>query len=91
MKSRTNATEDLELRKIISVICTLVVIEGRMREVIVDEHYIMCSIRPELGYQVCIDEHTANLIHDGEVESLGQSIRLRSVSFGNLMTHSLLG
>jgi hypothetical protein len=43
-----------------------VVIEGRVREVIVDAHCIMCSIRPELGCQACID--------NGEVESLGQSI-----------------
>ena len=50
---------------------SLVVIEGRMREVIVDEHRIMCSIRPELGCQVCFDKHAANLVHDGEVESLG--------------------
>ena len=50
------------------------VIETRMREVIVDEHCIMCSIRPELGCQVCIDKRAANLVHDGEVESLGQSI-----------------
>jgi hypothetical protein len=45
-----------------------------MREVIVDEHCIMCSIRPELGCQVCIEKHAANLVHDGEVKSLGQSI-----------------
>jgi hypothetical protein len=32
-----------------------------MREVIVDEHYMICSIRPEL-------------VHHGEVESLSQSI-----------------
>jgi hypothetical protein len=38
-----------------------VVIEGRMKEVIVDEYCIMCSKRPEL-------------FHDGEVESIGQSI-----------------
>ena len=46
--------------------------------------------RPELGRQVRIDKQTANLVHDGEVESLGQSIRLRTVSFGNLMTDFLL-
>jgi hypothetical protein len=61
-----------------------------MREVIVDDHCIMCSIRTELGSQVCIDKHAANLDHDGEVETLDQSIRLRAVSFGNLMTDSLL-
>jgi len=45
-----------------------------MREVIVDEHCIMCSIKPELESLVCIDKHTANLVHDGEVESFGQFI-----------------
>ena len=40
-----------------------------MTEVIADKHWIMCSIRPELGCQVCIDEHAANLVHDGEAES----------------------
>ena len=61
-----------------------------MREVIADERCILCSKRPELGSQGCIDEHAENLIHDGEVESLTQSNRLRAVSFGNLMTESLL-
>ena len=73
-----------------SVIWTLVLIEGRMREVIVDEHCKMFRIRPELGFQVCICKHAANFVHDGEVESLGQSIGLRAVSFGNVMTDSLL-
>jgi len=41
-----------------------------MREVIVDEHYV----RPELGSQVCIHEHAAQPVHDGEIESLSQSI-----------------
>jgi hypothetical protein len=40
--------------------------------------------------QVCINKHAANLIHDGQVESLSQSILLRAVSLGNLMTDSLL-
>jgi hypothetical protein len=44
-----------------------------MREVILDEHCIMCTIRPELGSQVSIDKHAASLVHDGEVEFLGQS------------------
>ena len=66
------------------------VIERKMGEFILDEHCVMCSIRQELGCRVCIDKHAVNLVSDGEVESLGQSIRLRSVSFGNLMTHSLL-
>jgi hypothetical protein len=51
-----------------------VVVEGGMRELIVDEHRMMWSISPELGSQVCIDKHAANLVHDGEVESLGLSI-----------------
>ena len=49
-------------------------IEGGMREDVVDERCILCSIRPELGSQGCIDKHAANLIHDGDVESLTQSI-----------------
>jgi len=51
-----------------------VVIEGVMRKVIIDAHCIMCNISPELGNQVCIDKHAANLADDGEVESLIQSI-----------------
>ena len=50
------------------------VIESGMGEIIVDEHCIMCSTSPELGGQVCIDQNAANFVHDGEVESLSQSI-----------------
>jgi hypothetical protein len=78
LKSITNTTEDAELRKItgvsISVTWTVAFIEDRMRKVIVDEHCIMCSIKPELGSQVCIDNHSANLVHDREVEFLIQFI-----------------
>jgi len=63
---------------------------GGMRKVLVDERCMMCSITPELGSQVRIDKHAENLIFDGEVESLSHSNRLRAVSFGNLMTESLL-
>ena len=45
-------TEDVELRQngwvSTCVIWTLVDVKGRVREVYVDEHCVMCSIRPEL-------------------------------------------
>jgi hypothetical protein len=59
-----------------------------MREVILDENCITYSVRPELESQVCIDKHAADLVHDGDVESLSQSIW--AFSLGNLMTDSLL-
>jgi hypothetical protein len=78
LKSIENTTEVSDLQKIgrvsISVLGTLVVIEGIMRDVIVDEHCIMSSIRPKLGSQICIEKHTGHLVHDGEVETLSQSI-----------------
>jgi len=48
----------------------LVFIEDRMRVVIVDEHSIMCSIKPDRGSQVYIEKHAANVVHYGQVESL---------------------
>jgi len=51
-----------------------VVIEGRMRDLILNEQCIVCTIRPELGSPVCILRHAAILVHDGKVESLTQSI-----------------
>jgi len=67
-----------------------VVIEGRFREVVIDDYCTMCSIKPDFGSQVCIDKHVANLVHDGEVESLSHSSCFRAVSIGNLMTDSLV-
>jgi hypothetical protein len=76
-------------RVFIRVVCTLVVIEG-VKRVIVDEHCMMYSIRPELGGQVCIDEYAPNHVHDAQVESLCRSIWLREASFGNLLSNSFL-
>ena len=45
-----------------------------MRKIIVDEHFIMYRIRLELGIQICINKHTANLAHDGAFVSFSQSI-----------------
>jgi len=43
---------------------------GQNEEVIVDEHSIMCSIKPDRGSQVYIEKHAANVVHYGQVESL---------------------
>ena len=40
-----------------------------MREDIVDDH----CITPKLGRPDCIDKHVANVVQDGEVESLNHS------------------
>ena len=57
--------------------------------VIVDEHCIMCNIKPEFASQVCMDKHAENLVHDGEVESLSvQSLAV--VSFRSPSRCSLL-
>jgi hypothetical protein len=78
LKRISNGTEDIELPKLrgvsIIAIWTLVLIEGRMWEVIVEEHCIICSIRQDLGNQVCIDKHAPNLFHHAHSESLSQGI-----------------
>jgi hypothetical protein len=47
-------------------------------------------MRTELRSQARIEQRAANLVHDGQVESLSHSIWLRAVSFGNLASDSVL-
>jgi hypothetical protein len=55
---------------------------------VVDEHCIMFIIRSASQFYVKV--LTANLIHDGEVESFNRFSSFRAISFGNVKCDSLL-
>ena len=66
------------------------VVKNRVILVVIDKQSLMCSARPELWLQLCINKYANKVLPDVQFGSLIQLIRLRMFSFGSIMGALLL-